>query len=90
MSLLEAAAVGVPAIAGDEGGVASVIDHGRSGILTPARDSAAFADSIAALLDDNCARRRLGEAARAKITAGHDLAAAGRALDELLCEVVNQ
>jgi glycosyltransferase involved in cell wall biosynthesis len=90
MALLEAAAVGVPAIAGDEGGVASVIDHGRSGILTPARDSAAFAAAIAALLGDDCGRRRLGEAARAKITAGHDLAAAGRALNELLCEVVNQ
>jgi len=90
MALLEAAAVGVPAIAGDEGGVASVIDHGRSGILTQARDSAAFAAAIAALLGDDCGRRRLGEAARAKITAGHDLAAAGRALNELLCEVVNQ
>ena len=90
MALLEATAVGLPAIAGNEGGVASVIDDGCSGILTPARDAAAFAQAVAALLGDERRRRDMGEAARAKVIKEHDLAAASRALNRLLWEVVQQ
>ena len=88
MDLLEAAAVGVPAVAGNEGGVSSVIDDGRSGILTAARDVRAFAGAVESLLGDERRRRGMGEAARAKTAAGHDLAAASRALNQLLCELV--
>ena len=88
MALLEAAAVGVPAVAGNEGGVSSVIDDGRSGILTAARDVGAFAGAVESLLGDERRRRGMGEAARAKTAAGHDLGAASRALNQLLCELV--
>ena len=88
MALLEAAAVGVPAVAGDEGGVSAVIDDGRSGILTAARDVRAFADALALLLGDDGLRRDMGEAARAKIAAAHDLKAASRTLNRMLCELV--
>lgn len=88
MALLEAAAVGVPAIAGDEGGVSSVIESGVSGIVTPARDVAALAGAIEALLGDEHRRRTLGQAARAKVLAAHDFAGASRRLNQLLAELV--
>jgi glycosyltransferase involved in cell wall biosynthesis len=88
MALLEAAAVGLPAVAGNEGGVASVIDDGRSGILTPARDVQAFADALALLLGDDRKRLSMGAAARVRVTAQNDLGAASCALHQLLREVV--
>jgi glycosyltransferase involved in cell wall biosynthesis len=88
MALLEAAAVGVPAIAGDEGGVSSVIDSGVSGIVTPARDVPALARAIEALLGDERRRRKLGEGARAKVLSAHDFAGASRSLNTLLDELV--
>lgn len=88
MALLEAAAVGLPAVAGDEGGVASVITNGRTGVVAAARDTAAFAQAVAALLGDNERRLKMGRAAREKIDAEHDLTSASGALNRLLSEVV--
>jgi glycosyltransferase involved in cell wall biosynthesis len=63
MVLLEAQAMGCPVIAGAYGGVASVVKHGETGILTEPGDIAAFADALSALLQD---RNRLrGDGAKA-------------------------
>jgi glycosyltransferase involved in cell wall biosynthesis len=88
MAILEAGAAALPSVAGDEGGVSAVIEDGHTGILTPARDSAAFAVAVASLLDDEAMRQRMGAAAREKIRAEHDLAAASRQLNDFLGEVV--
>ena len=61
MVFLEAQAHGCPVVAGLHGGVASVVRHGETGLLTRG-DPAAFADAISTLLDDE-ARRGLGAAA---------------------------
>jgi glycosyltransferase involved in cell wall biosynthesis len=60
MVLLEAQALGCPVIAGAYGGVASVVRHGRTGILTPPGDIAAFAEGLSGLLKDHERRRTLG------------------------------
>ena len=38
VAMLEAQAAGLPVVAGREGGVAEVVQHGLTGILTPPRD----------------------------------------------------
>ncbi|MGD8238722.1 MAG: glycosyltransferase family 4 protein [Armatimonadota bacterium] len=63
---LEAAAVGRPAIAGDFGGAAEAVVHGKTGLLVPPGDVAAAAEAIVRLLSDDGLRHRLGEGARAR------------------------
>jgi len=88
MAFLEAAAAGVASVAGDEGGVAAVVEHGRCGVLVPGRDAGAFAAAVAALLDDPARRAALGVAARERVLARHDLAAASQALERILVEAL--
>ncbi len=65
---LEAAACGVPLVAGDSGGAAEAVVDGETGLVVrrPRR-----ADDVAAalsrLLDDHALRARLGSAARARV-----------------------
>ena len=66
---VEAAAAGVPQVAGDSGGSAeAVVDGGTGFVVRDPRDSRAAADAIGRLLDDDDLRRRMGEAARHRVT----------------------
>jgi glycosyltransferase involved in cell wall biosynthesis len=60
MVLLEAQAIGCPVLAGAYGGVASVVKHGETGVLTQPGDVAAFADGLSILLQDRDRLRSLG------------------------------
>lgn len=64
ISLLEAAACGIPVVATLTGGVADAVDdlHAR---IVPPEDPAATADAIAALVDDPELRARMGAAGAA-------------------------
>jgi glycosyltransferase involved in cell wall biosynthesis len=64
MVLLEAQAFGCPVVAGAYGGVASVVEDGRTGLLTSPGSSAAFADAVAAMLDSPDRRESFRLAAR--------------------------
>ena len=48
---LEAGACGVPVVAAAVGGLRTLVQHGRTGLLVEGRDPADFADAIAGLLD---------------------------------------
>jgi len=61
---LEAAACGVPAVAGRSGGSHEAVADGATGYVVAPRDVAAVRDAIAALVDDDALRARMGEAAR--------------------------
>jgi len=63
MVALEAMACGAPVIASDVGGLAFLVQHGRTGYRVPARDPAALADRITRLLTDEGLRRRIGQRA---------------------------
>lgn len=84
LSLLEAQAAGLPVVAGETGGVASIVAAGQSGLLTPVGDAVAFAAGLARLLDDAKLRREMGRQARAAVLTRHSLAAASAELDSLL------
>jgi len=63
MVALEAMACGTPVIASDVGGLAFLVQHGRTGYRVPARDPAALAAKITRLLTGAALRRRIGQRA---------------------------
>jgi glycosyltransferase involved in cell wall biosynthesis len=62
-TLVEALAVGTPAIATDVGGVAEIVTDGENGLLVPPGDPEALAAAIRRFLDDAALRERLTAAA---------------------------
>jgi glycosyltransferase involved in cell wall biosynthesis len=84
MAILEAQAAGLPVVAGRFGGVPQLVADGRSGVLTPPRDVAAFTDAVRDLLDDPGRRALYAAAALDKVASKHDIAAAGAALDAIV------
>ena len=61
MSLLEAMAYGVPAIASAVGGVPQVIKHGETGVLVSPGNAEEISNAILALLGDPAARQELAQ-----------------------------
>lgn len=63
--ILEAAASGLPVVAAAAGGAAELVRHGRTGLLVPPDDPAAFARVLVELASSPDRRGTLGRAARA-------------------------
>jgi glycosyltransferase involved in cell wall biosynthesis len=66
VSLMEAAACGVPAVATAVGGVPELVEDGVTGLLTPPGDARALADALGRLLGDPGRAAQMGAAARAR------------------------
>ncbi|MBN1826812.1 MAG: glycosyltransferase [Candidatus Eisenbacteria bacterium] len=64
MTLLEALALGLPAVVPRVGGMAEVIRDGETGLLVPPGDGPALAAAIARLLRDDSLRGRIGAAGK--------------------------
>ena len=64
ISLVEAAACGLPAVASRTGGIVDVVEDGRSGLLVAPGDPAALADGMRALGTDADRRATMGREAR--------------------------
>lgn len=64
LTLLEAAAFGLPIVATDVGGIGEAVDDGTTGLLVPTEDPPALAQAIASLLDNAELRNRMGRAGR--------------------------
>jgi glycosyltransferase involved in cell wall biosynthesis len=64
LTLIEAAAAGVPVVASRIGGVPEVVLDGETGILVPPEDAVSLAAAIDSLITDPALRVRLGQAAR--------------------------
>lgn len=64
ISFLEAAASGIPSVAGDSGGVRSAVRDGETGIVVPPESVDAIASAIRGLLVDENRRKEMGVAAR--------------------------
>jgi glycosyltransferase involved in cell wall biosynthesis len=69
-ALLEAASVGVPAVATAVGGIPEIVADGETGLLLDAPPQAPqVAAAVGRLLDDPALRARLGETAQARFGA---------------------
>jgi glycosyltransferase involved in cell wall biosynthesis len=75
-AVLEAMARGVPVVATAVGGVPSLLQQGKAGILVPPAAPEELAAAIQLLLTDQALRQRLGVAARSRALAAHDAPAA--------------
>jgi glycosyltransferase involved in cell wall biosynthesis len=73
MAYLEAEAAGMPVVAQATAGVPAVVRHGKTGILTPEGDVAAYAAAIRELLLDAAKRAAYGKAAREFVFAERSL-----------------
>ena len=71
LKLTEYMAAGLPIVASAVGQIATLIAHDQRGLLYAPGDAAALAKALARLHADERLRRRLGESARAYVTAHH-------------------
>lgn len=70
---VEAAACGIPQIAGDSGGAAEAVADGVTGhVMSDPTDASALAAKLALLLDDDRVRSAMGRAARERAVAEFD------------------
>jgi glycosyltransferase involved in cell wall biosynthesis len=90
MVFLEAQATGLPVVAGDAGGVSSVVAAGRTGILVPEGDVDAVAAATRRLIVDDAARAAMGREAPLYVRERHDLPVAAARLDALLQETIGR
>ncbi len=71
--LVEAMACGLPVVSTAVAGIPELVEHDHNGILAAPHDVEAITAGLAALLDDEPRRRRLGAAARQTATERFDL-----------------
>jgi glycosyltransferase involved in cell wall biosynthesis len=80
MAFLEAEGCGLPVVAGNIRGVPDVVMQGRSGLLTPPDDPAAFASAIDKLLADPSLRKKMGQEGRQFVRTERTIASAAEIL----------
>ncbi len=90
MVFLEAQSCGLPVVAYDNGGIPEVVAAGRTGILCPLDDAAAFDRAVAGLLEDPVRRRAMGRQAAAHIREHHDMGKNYRQMETALCALTDQ
>ena len=88
MVLLEAQAMGCPALAGGYGGVASAMQAGVTGEIAPPGDAAAFAERLRGLISDPARRARMSVAAIRFVRETRSLDGAARILREAIGTVL--
>jgi glycosyltransferase involved in cell wall biosynthesis len=88
VSLIEAGAAGLPAVATDVGGVGEVVGE-QTGILVPPGDPAALAGALRQMADDPERRRTYGRAARSRVTERYGAARLIGDVDALYRELVS-
>ena len=88
MVLVEAMACGIPVIASDIGGIPTVVDHGKNGLLVPPRDARALADAIQRVLDNPAFAQRLGAEGRRRAVGDYAWSSRVKATEQTLVSAV--
>jgi len=86
----EAAIFGHPAVATAVGGIGEVVQDGITGLLVPGGDPLAFAAALERLIADPALRKKLGEAARARVLADFTSARLARSFEGLYAELTTR
>lgn len=81
VSLIEAAAAGLPVVATPVGGVPELVVHERTGFL--GADATELAFHLSTLLEDDKLRAEMGRRARLRVASRHSAAALAQRLEEL-------
>lgn len=89
-SLCEAQMAGMPVVAADVGGVASLVDHGRTGLLFPKNDAILLAEHIRNIFIDDDRAETLGRAARTVALKRHAPAQVATELFQAYQTIMNQ
>lgn len=90
-SLLEACAMGLPAVATDVPGCRHIVTHGVNGLLCHARSADSLQKTLEQLLAMTDAQREaLGAAGRARVVEEFDESFVVRAALDVVCEVLSQ
>jgi len=66
-ALLEAAAMGKPVITTDAIGCREAVEHGRTGLLVPVKDSMALADAMKEMIKNPEMRSHMGKEGRRRV-----------------------
>ena len=84
ISLLEAQAAGTGILAGNEGGVSSIVSEGSTAVLTEPRNILDFSAKLEDLLSDPARLELMGHNARNYIQQNHDINSAAKTLKQTL------
>lgn len=71
--LLEAMEQGLPCISTFEGGIANIIDDGKTGFLVPCREIIPLAERIKQLIENDSLRQQMGKAGKEKFESKYTL-----------------
>ncbi|MCF6186963.1 MAG: glycosyltransferase family 4 protein [Desulfobulbaceae bacterium] len=88
MVYLEAQACELPVVAYENGGIAGVVEQGKTGFLTELDNNAAFDGAIQRLLQDEPLRQQMGRAAVAAVQKNHDLQKNYQQIDRIIKDLV--
>jgi glycosyltransferase involved in cell wall biosynthesis len=83
MSLMEAAAMGVPSVVTDIRGSRTIVEHEQSGLVVAAHSPREIAEAVIRLLEDRELARRLGDCADSTARARFD---AGKSAESVVTE----
>ena len=90
MAMLEAQGHGLPVVSARTRGVPDLVCDEETGMLVPEGDSGAFADAIRALLRVPARRRRMGDAARARVAREHGFERASERIGDLVETLIHR
>ena len=90
MAMLEAQGHGLPVVSARTRGVPDLVRDGETGVLVPEGDAGAFADAVRALLRAPVRRRRMGDAARARVAREHGFEAASDRIGDLVENLIRR
>ncbi len=82
LTLIEAQAMGVPAVSFAQGPIPEAVEDGVTGLLAPSRDVKALSQHLATLLGDDQIRRQMGDAAARRVRTLFDLKVRTSLLEE--------
>jgi glycosyltransferase involved in cell wall biosynthesis len=87
--LIEAMAVGLPAVSTNCDGVLDIMVEGETGLMVPPKNAEALARGLRTLLEDSAARTRMGFAARRRVVELFDQRKQIDRLEEIYADVLS-